>query len=86
MKVADKPQKISVSVPTSLLEYAEQYQQTHGLQSRSDVIAAALKALRERELAEAYQALSLEYQKNPNLMIGEDLGDGLEPSEGKEWL
>lgn len=81
MKVADKSQKVSVSLPTSELEYADRYQRDHNLGSRSEVMAKALRALREQEWAEAYRAQAEELRKSPDMLLGGTLADGLEPEE-----
>lgn len=54
----DTNQKVTISLPPDLLRYADRYRQTHGLTTRSEVITKALKLLRERELAEGYQAMA----------------------------
>lgn len=48
-------QKLSISLPPSLVTFVEHYQAIAGLQSRSMVIAEALKLLQERELEKAYR-------------------------------
>ena len=78
-------QKISVSLSQDLLRYAETYRKTHGLSSRSEVIALAVKALRERELAEGYKALAEEHRRKPDPLIEAGLEDGLEPSTEETW-
>lgn len=78
--------KISVSLPRELLEYAERYQLEHNLASRSEVIALAVRALREHELTEAYRALAEEYRQRPDPLLELGIADGLEQSDGSEWL
>ncbi|GEA81584.1 antitoxin [Cellulomonas uda] len=46
--------KFSASLPTGELVYLEQYAQLHGLASRSAALHAAVRALREQELASEY--------------------------------
>lgn len=65
-------QKTSVSIEAQLLAFAEQYQVTHHLRSRSEVFAAALTLLRERELETQYAAALSEWHASEN----EDLWDG----------
>ena len=77
-------QKISISLPGDLLRYAETYQKEHGLRSRSDVMAAAVRALRELELIESYKAMKRDYEANPDA-FELSLADGLEPSTEADW-
>jgi Arc/MetJ-type ribon-helix-helix transcriptional regulator len=80
-------QKISISLPPEILEYAEQYTAEKGLSSRSDFFVAAAKALREQELSEGYRAFADEYHQHPERFdFLQDGSDGLEPSDGSEWL
>jgi Arc/MetJ-type ribon-helix-helix transcriptional regulator len=79
-------QKISISLPTNLLRYAEKYQAQQQLSSRSDVFSAALLALREKELAESYRAWTEDQRNNPDPLLTIDNTDGLELSDGSEWL
>jgi metal-responsive CopG/Arc/MetJ family transcriptional regulator len=44
--------RITLSLYPEQMRYLEQYQKEHGLSSRSAVVEAAFKALRERELEE----------------------------------
>lgn len=83
--VQDTNQKISVSLSPELLKYAEEYQKTHKLSSRSEVITHAMKALRERELFDGYKAMSEDYQKNPDPLVEAGINDGLEPSDETSW-
>jgi antitoxin ParD1/3/4 len=53
-------EKLSVSLPTSLLQFVEGYQVTHNLSSRSQVIQMALTLLREQELENAYREAAKE--------------------------
>ncbi|MGL4608664.1 MAG: ribbon-helix-helix domain-containing protein [Trueperaceae bacterium] len=78
-------QKISVSLSPELLHYAEEYQKAHNLASRSEVIAHAMKALRERELLEGYQAMAQDYRKKPDPFVEAGIHDGLEPSDETSW-
>lgn len=78
-------QKISVSLSTELVDYTETYRQKHGLPSRSDVIARAIRALRERELAEGYRALARAYEQKPDPLVEMGVGEGLEPSTEENW-
>ena len=83
--IQDTNQKISISLSPELLRYAEEYQKTHKLASRSEVIALAMKALRERELFNGYKAMAEDYQKNPDPLLDSGINDGLEPSTEETW-
>ncbi len=83
--IQDTNQKISISLSPDLLKYAEEYQKTHKLSSRSEVIAHAMKALRERELLEGYKVMAKDYQKNPESLLESGINDGLEPSDETSW-
>ena len=57
-------EKLSVSLPPSLLKFIEEYKSTYARKSRSQVIEEALGLLRQRELEKAYAEASRE--KNPD--------------------
>ena len=57
--------KFSVSVPTELASFLNQYQQEHGV-SRSEVFTKGLEKLREEELARAYREHAEEWEKDPD--------------------
>lgn len=78
-------QKISVSLSPDLVNYTEAYRQKHGLPSRSEVIAKALQALRERELAEGYRALARAHEEKPEPLVEMGVWEGLEPSTEETW-
>ncbi len=78
-------QKISVSLPSELIKYADQYEQTHGLKSRSDVLAKALWTLRQQELTESYRAATKDFFENPDAFLEAGVNDGLEPSTEDTW-
>jgi antitoxin ParD1/3/4 len=48
-------EKLSVSLPSALLQFVEGYQVTHKLASRSQVIQMALALLQAQELEAAYR-------------------------------
>ncbi|WP_036028146.1 hypothetical protein [Leptolyngbya sp. PCC 6406] len=48
--------RLSISLPLSLLTFLADYQQTHAVSSPSEVITKALELLREQELANLTQA------------------------------
>jgi antitoxin ParD1/3/4 len=77
--------KVSISLPEELLAYAECYRQTHGLSSRSEVLAQALRVLREAELAEGYRELAVEYRERRDPLVDALGAEGLEPSDETTW-
>jgi Arc/MetJ-type ribon-helix-helix transcriptional regulator len=83
--IQDTNQKISISLSPELLRYAEDYQKAHGLASRSEVIAHAMKALRDKELLEGYKAMAEDYKKNPDPLLDSGINEGLEPSTEDTW-
>jgi Arc/MetJ-type ribon-helix-helix transcriptional regulator len=83
--IQDTSQKISISLSPELLKYAEEYQKVHKLASRSEVIAHAMKALRDRELLEGYKAMAEDYKNNPDPLVDSGISDGLEPSTEDTW-
>jgi metal-responsive CopG/Arc/MetJ family transcriptional regulator len=82
---SNQHQKISVSLPPELIKYADQYEQIHGLKSRSDVLAKALWALREQELIESYRQATKDHLENPDPFLEVGVNDGLEPSTEDTW-
>jgi len=78
-------QKVSVSLPEELLEYAESYRRHHGLPSRSEVLVRALRALREAELAQGYGDLAAEYRVRRDPLADALGAEGLEPSDETSW-
>ncbi len=77
----DTTQRVTVSLPPNLANFLEEYQRSHQISSRSEAIAQALIALREKELAEEYAA----YARSGEF-VDLETGEGLEPSDGREWL
>ncbi len=69
-------EKLSISLPASLVAFVEQYRKEHAIASRSKVFERALRVLRERELERAYAEAAVE-----NAEIARDFdttaGDGL---------
>ena len=78
-------QRLSISLPTDLVRYAEQYKQSHQLESRSEVIARALKALRTLERIEGYKQMAQDYRAQPDPLLDSGVSDGLEPSTEANW-
>ncbi|MGF1486563.1 MAG: type II toxin-antitoxin system ParD family antitoxin [Prochloraceae cyanobacterium] len=53
-------EKISISLPSSLLQFIENYKSEAGYKSRSAVIESAVKLLQEQYLESAYARANLE--------------------------
>lgn len=68
-------QKLSISLPSSLIIFIENYKEITGLPSRSMVIAEALKLLQERELEQAYKNASLEVDPAWEVTVKDALSD-----------
>ena len=71
-------EKLSISLPKPLARFVEAYRRRHGLKSKSEVIALALKKLREEELIEGLEAMREEYAKEPDAWLDSDLEETLE--------
>jgi Arc/MetJ-type ribon-helix-helix transcriptional regulator len=71
-------QKVSVSLSAEWLRFAEEYQKTHGLSSRSEVIQLALKKLREWELAEGYRQMARDYAEHPDPLLDLEFDETVE--------
>lgn len=70
--------KISISLPADLVYYLDDCIREHHLETRSEVIATALRAMRERELETAYPAAAKEWNESEDAAIWDSaLGDGL---------
>ena len=67
--------KISISLPTSLVQFIETYKITKGCQSPSQVIEVALELLQNQELEEAYRQASSEIDSAWDLTIADGLTD-----------
>ena len=81
----DTTQRMTISLPPDAARYLEQYQQANHLSSRSEAVLKAIQALRTQQLAEEYTALSREHDPERAAFL-QGFTDGLEPSDGKEWL
>ena len=68
-------EKISSSLPASLVQFIENYKITKGCKSRSQVIELALDLLRYQELEQAYGEASAEIDADWELTVGDGLTD-----------
>lgn len=58
-----KTEKLSISLPADAVRFVESYRKQHKLHTRSAVFAKAVRALNEKDLAEAYRASAHENRK-----------------------
>ncbi len=70
--------KVSISLSLEWLQFAQEYQKAHGLTSRSEVIALALKKLRETELADGYRQMAQDYAEQPEEMLDLEFAETVE--------
>lgn len=68
-------EKITISLPASLVQFLETYEATHRCKSRSQVIELALQLLQEQELEAAYREANQEYDKDWELTVADGLKD-----------
>ncbi|WP_026733732.1 ribbon-helix-helix domain-containing protein [Fischerella sp. PCC 9605] len=68
-------EKLSISLPPSLVEFIENYKLSKGCKSRSQVIEEALELLRNRELEEAYRQASAEVDSDWDVTVADGLTD-----------
>lgn len=75
--------KVSVSLNQPLIDFLTNYQETHQLRSKSEVVAQALTLLRERELEGQYAAALTEWEESGEAALWEvTVADGLD--EGRD--
>ncbi|MDM9382413.1 ribbon-helix-helix protein, CopG family [Chlorogloeopsis sp. ULAP01] len=68
-----KVEKLSISLPPSLVEFIENYKLSKRCKSRSQVIEEALELLRNRELEEAYRQASAEIDSDWDVTVADGL-------------
>lgn len=68
-------EKISISLPSSLVQFIENYKLTKGCKSRSEVIELAVELLRCQELEQAYREAATEINSEWDLTLGDGLSD-----------
>ncbi len=68
-------EKISISLPSSLLQFIENYKLAKGCKSRSEVIQLAIELLRYQELERAYQEAATEINSEWDVTVGDGLSD-----------
>ena len=67
-------EKLSISLPPSLVHFVADYQAAHACKSRSEVILEALKLLQRKELEQFYREASAETDP----LYESTVSDGLE--------
>ncbi|MGH1396541.1 MAG: ribbon-helix-helix domain-containing protein [Trichormus sp.] len=68
-------EKLSISLPASLVQFIEGYKVAHDCKSRSQVIEKALQLLRTQELEQAYREASSEVDNDWEITIIDGLTD-----------
>ncbi|MGI8499620.1 MAG: CopG family transcriptional regulator [Hassallia sp.] len=68
-------EKLSISLPLSLVQFVENYKLAKGCKSRSQVIELALELLRLRELEEVYCEASKEIDADWDVTLADGLTD-----------
>jgi Arc/MetJ-type ribon-helix-helix transcriptional regulator len=75
--IAGQAAKIRISLSADLVYYLDDCVREYQLESRSEVIATALRAMRARELETAYAAASQEWDGSEDAKLWDNaLGDG----------
>jgi antitoxin ParD1/3/4 len=78
MIISMNTQRFTISVEQELSEFLDTYQAQHQVSNRSEVIARAIKLLRERELGRAYYEAGLEWEQGDDSNLWETTSaDGL---------
>lgn len=68
-------EKLSVSLPTSVVRFVEAYKSTHQYKSRSYVIELALRLLQEKDLEDAYRQANAEINVEWEVTSADGLSD-----------
>lgn len=67
--------KLSVSLPSPLAGFVENYRKKHGLKSRSQVFEEAIKLLRSQELETSYREANAELDEAWETALSDGLSD-----------
>jgi antitoxin ParD1/3/4 len=71
-------EKLSISLEEPLVAFLGKYQATHAVRSKSEVIAEAVRLLREKELEAQYAAAFEEWEASGDAELWDAVvGDGL---------
>ncbi|MFA7240163.1 MAG: hypothetical protein WC091_08625 [Sulfuricellaceae bacterium] len=68
-------EKISISIPSGMIGFIEQYRIAHTLKSRSQVIGDALELLRRQDLEAAYRDASQETDTDFDIALADGLSN-----------
>lgn len=68
-------EKLSISLPSPLVQFIENYKIAHQCRSRSQVIERALELLRMQELESAYRQAAQDVDLNWEAAIADGLND-----------
>lgn len=68
-------EKLSVSLPTSIVRFLETYKSSHQYKSRSYVIELALRLLQEKDLEDAYRQANEEIDVEWEVTAADGLSD-----------
>lgn len=71
--------KLSVSLPDDDVRFLDRYAEGHGIETRSAALQAAVRLLRESELAPAYEAAWSEWDDGDDAALWDRAsGDGID--------
>ncbi|MFA6409492.1 MAG: CopG family transcriptional regulator [Gammaproteobacteria bacterium] len=68
-------QKISISLPNSMCDFIDHYQEAHNCKSRSDVINQALYLLQQTQLEACYKEANKEVDEGLEVTVFDGLED-----------
>ena len=68
-------ERISISLPTPLVRFLEQYQATNAVKTRSEVLERAVLLLRQESLIEEYRQSALENDPTWDVTAGDGLNE-----------
>lgn len=68
-------QKLSISVPETLIHFVERYKSEHDIKTKSEVVERALKLLRDQELERAYAAAASDTDPTWDAALADGLPD-----------
>ncbi|WP_414551832.1 CopG family transcriptional regulator [Anabaena sp. CCY 0017] len=66
-------EKLSISLPASLVQFVDNYKVTKGCRSRSQVISLAIDLLRYQELEQDYREAAAEFNPEWDFTVGDGL-------------
>ena len=68
-------EKLSISLPATLVQFIERYKAAHGCKTHSQVVAEALQLLCNRELEQAYREASADADSAWESTMADGLND-----------